>query len=344
MKTMRAAVAHRLGASLQIEEIPIPEPKHGEVLIRMLASGVCHTDLHAVDGDWPVKPILPLVPGHEGVGRVVALGAGVDTLTEGDRVGVAWLHSACGLCEYCLTGWETLCPHQQNTGYSVNGAHAEYLVVPAAFAVRIPERLDSVSAAPILCAGVTTYKGLKETDARPGQWVAISGVGGLGHLAVQYARAMGLRVAAIDVAEDKLVQARALGAEVTVNAAVADPAAALQRRLGGVHGALITAASVQAFEQALGMLRPGGTCSLVGLPKGHFPTPIFDVVLKRLTIRGSIVGTRHDLTEALEFAAAGHIRVQAEAQPLEAINEVFARLKRGQVAGRVVLTMGESGR
>ena len=343
-KTMRAAVAHKLGDALQIEEMPIPEPGPDQVLIQVIASGVCHTDLHAVDGDWPVKPRLALVPGHEGVGRVVARGAAVRSLQEGDRVGVAWLHSACGVCDYCLTGWETLCPKQQNTGYSVSGAHAEYLVAPAAFAVCIPEALDSVSAAPILCAGVTTYKGLKETEAKPGQWVAISGVGGLGHLAVQYARAMGLRVAAIDVAEDKLAQARGLGAEVTLNAATVDPAAELQRQLGGVHGVLVTAVSVRAFEQALGMLRPGGTCSLVGLPPGNFPTPIFDVVLKRLTIRGSIVGTRQDLKESLAFAAAGHIHVQAETRPLGDINLVFARLKRGEIVGRVVLTMdGQAG-
>lgn len=340
-RTMRAAVVHQLGGPLSIEEVPIPEPKPGQVLVRTVASGVCHTDLHAAAGDWPVKPRLPFTPGHEGIGIVAALGSGVSTLKEGDRVGVPWLHSACGACSYCLTGWETLCSQQQNTGYSVNGAHAEYLLAPATFAVRIPDGLDSLNAAPLLCAGVTTYKGLKETDTRPGQWVAISGIGGLGHLAVQYARAMGLRVIAVDVAENKLELARSLGAEAVINAAVMDPAAEVHRLIGGVHGVLVTAVSVSAFEQALGMLRPGGTCSLVGLPPGHFPTPIFDVVLKRLTIRGSIVGTRQDLKETLDFAAAGRIHAQVESQPLDAINEVFTRLKQGDVVGRVVLAMGD---
>lgn len=343
-RTMRAAVVHQLGGPLTIEEVPIPQPQPDQVLIRTVASGVCHTDLHAAAGDWPVKPMLPFTPGHEGVGIVAALGSSVRTLKEGDRVGVPWLHRACGACTYCLTGWETLCSQQQNTGYSVNGAHAEYMVAPAAFAVRIPEGLDSLTAAPLLCAGVTTYKGLKETDTRPGQWVAISGVGGLGHLAVQYARAMGLRVIAVDVAEEKLALAQFLGAEAVVNAASMDPVAEVQRLCGGAHGVLVTAVSVSAFEQALGMLRPGGTCSLVGLPPGHFPTPIFDVVLKRLTIRGSIVGTRQDLKEALDFAAAGRIHAQVESQPLDAINQVFTRLKQGSVVGRVVLAMDAGGR
>jgi propanol-preferring alcohol dehydrogenase len=265
------------------------------------------------------------------------VGKGVTSLKEGDRVGIPWLHSACGVCEHCLTGWETLCPKQQNTGYSVDGGYAEYALAPADFAARIPSSLSFVDAAPILCAGVTTYKAIKETEARPGQWIVISGVGGLGHVAVQYARAMGLHVAAVDVADDKLALAKCLGAEVAINATCQDPAAEIQKLIGGAHGAVVTAVSPKAFGQAIDMLRAGGTCSLVGLPPGHFPTPIFDVVLKRLTIRGSIVGTRMDLQEALEFAAAGQVKATIELQPLEAINAVFARLKCGDVNGRVVL-------
>ena len=334
---MRAAIVHEFGQPLAIDDVEMPEPGEGEVLVKIAASGVCHTDLHAADGDWPVKPKLPFIPGHEGAGYVAAVGSGVAFLKEGDRVGVPWLHSACGQCEFCRTGWETLCAHQQNTGYSVDGGYAEYALASAAFAAPIPDTLGFVEAAPILCAGVTTYKGLKETEVRPGEWVVISGIGGLGHVAVQYARAMGMRVIAVDIADDKLALACSLGAEMAINAAHEDPATAVQEAIGGAHGVLVTAVSRTAFGQALGMLRAGGTCALVGLPPGDFPTPIFDVVLKRLTIRGSIVGTRQDLAESLEFASYGKVKATIETQPLEAINDVFARLKSGDVQGRVVL-------
>lgn len=338
-RTMQAAVVEQFGQPLSLREVPVPVPGPGEVLINVSACGVCHTDLHAAHGDWPVKPALPFIPGHEAAGHVVALGPGVSLLREGDRVGVPWLHSACGQCEYCLTGWETLCPYQTNTGYSVDGGFAEFLVAPAGFAAKIPDELSFDDAAPILCAGVTTYKGLKETDAQPGDWVVISGVGGLGHVAVQYAVAMGYRVIAVDIAGDKLDLARALGAEITLDARMVDPADEVQRLVCGAHGALVTAVSPIAFTQAIGMLRRGGTVSLVGLPPGSFETPIFDVVLKRITIRGSIVGTRADLKEALDFAARGKVRATFETQPLEAINEILGRLESGDINGRVILQM-----
>jgi propanol-preferring alcohol dehydrogenase len=336
-RTMKAAVVRAFGQPLVIEDVPIPTPGPGEVLVRVLTSGVCHTDLHAADGDWPVKPSLPFIPGHEAVGDVVEVGPGVVGLEVGDRVGVPWLHDACGRCEFCETGRETLCPNQHNTGYSVNGGYAEYVVARADYAGRVPKDLDPVLAAPVLCAGVTTYKGIKECDVRPGQWLVVSGIGGLGHLGVQYAVAMGLRVIAVDIAPEKLALARRLGAELVVNAAMEDPAAFVQRTVGGAHGALVTAVSTRAFDQAIGMLRSGGTCVLVGLPPGGFPTPIFDVVLKRLTVRGSIVGTRADLREAIEFAARGAIEVASETRRLEDINEVFEELKRGTITGRIVL-------
>lgn len=339
-QTMRAAVVRAFGQPLTLEDMPIPTPGPGEVLVRIVASGVCHTDLHAADGDWPVKPTLPFIPGHEGVGHVAALGPGVTTLKEGDRVGAPWLHRACGVCTYCLTGWETLCPRQQNTGYSVNGGYADYMRAPAAYVGALPGGIGFAEAAPILCAGVTTYKSLKETDTGPGEWVVIVGIGGLGHLAVQYAKAMALHVAAVDVAEDKLDLARTLGAEITVNAATADPVQAIQQQIDGAHGVVITAVSPSAIQQGIGMLRRGGTCVVVGLPPGDFPTPIFDVVLKRLTIRGSIVGTRKDLQDALQFAADGSVRATLETQPLEAINTVFTRLRHGAVQGRVVMQIG----
>ena len=340
--TMKAAFVHAFGRPLTIEEVPIPAPGPGEVLLRVVASGVCHTDVHAAEGDWPVRPSPPFIPGHEAVGDVVALGPGVEGVAVGDRVGVPWLFSACGRCEFCETGRETLCAAQRNTGYSVNGGYAEYMVANADYVGRIPAGMDPALAAPVLCAGVTTYKGIKETDTRPGQWLVVSGVGGLGHLGVQYARAMGLRVIAVDVAPAKLALARRLGAELTVDASREDPAEVVQREVGGAHAALVTAVSTRAFDQAIGMLRAGGTCVLVGLPPGEFPTPIFPVVLKRLTVRGSIVGTRADLREALEFAARGEIEVAYETRRLDEINDVFAALKAGTVSGRIVLDFGRA--
>ncbi len=342
-RTMKAAVAHRFGEPLRIEEVPVPQPGRGEVLVKIVCSGVCHTDVHAVDGDWPVKPNPPFIPGHEGVGVVEALGEGVDNLKVGDPVGIAWLHDACGHCEHCITGWETLCETQHNSGYSVNGSFAEYAIGNAAYVARLPKDVDFASMAPILCAGVTTYKGIRETEARPGEWMAISGIGGLGHLAIQYATAMGLQVVAVDVAEEKLALARKLGAAATVDAR--SPQAVqqvLDLTQGGAHGVLVTAVSPAAFSQALGFTRRRGTMSLVGLPPGDFATPIFDVVLKRLTIRGSIVGTRKDLAESVEFAARGEVKATIERRGLADVNDVLQGLREGHIQGRVVLDIGKA--
>ena len=335
--TMRAAVVTEFGAPLEISDLEVPTPGFGEALVKVETSGVCHTDLHAAHGDWPVKPQPPFVPGHEGYGTVVALGAGVDDLKVGDKVGNAWLWSACGSCEYCRTGWETLCESQKNGGYSVNGSFGTYMLVNAAYAPRIPDNVDPLEIAPILCAGVTVYKGLKVTDTRPGQWVAISGIGGLGHIAVQYARAMGLRVVAIDVDDSKLALATRLGAEVVVNASTSDVVAEVQKATGGVHGVLVTAVHPQAFGQAIGLARRGGTIVFNGLPPGDFPAPIFDIVLKGLTIRGSIVGTRQDMAEALDFYARGLIHPTVASAGLDDINDVFAKMERGQIDGRIVI-------
>lgn len=339
-RTMKAAVVRAFGDALTIDELAIPTPGPGEVLVRIMASGVCHTDLHAADGDWPIKPALPFVPGHEGAGIVAALGSGVKHLKEGDPVGIAWLHDACGHCEFCVGGWETLCAAQRNSGYGVNGSFAEYAIGAADYVGRLPDRPDFSAIAPILCAGVTTYKGIKETEVKPGEWLVVSGVGGLGHVAVQYARAMGLHVIAVDVTDEKLALARSLGADIAVNGRHPDVVArVLKETGGGAHGVLVTAVSVPAFGQAIGMVRRKGTVSLVGLPPGDFPTPIFDVVLKRITIRGSIVGTRKDLAEALEFAAEGKVRAHIHRTSLEEVNEVFDALKLGKVDGRMVLDM-----
>ncbi|KMO71449.1 alcohol dehydrogenase AdhP [Mycolicibacterium chlorophenolicum] len=335
--TMRAAVVHQLGSPLTIDELELPKPDYGEALVKLETSGVCHTDLHAAHGDWPVKPTPPFVPGHEGYGTVVAVGDGVDDLKVGDKVGNAWLWSACGRCEYCRTGWETLCEHQRNGGYTVNGSFGSYMLVNAAYAPRIPDGVDPVEVAPILCAGVTVYKGLKVTDTRPGQWVAISGIGGLGHVAVQYATAMGLRVVAIDVDDSKLALATSLGAEVVVNARTADVVAEVRNATGGVHGVLVTAVHPEAFGQAIGLARRGGTIVFVGLPPGDFPASIFDIVLKGLTIRGSIVGTRQDMVEAIDFFARGLIHPTVHTAALDDINTVFADMEQGRIDGRVVI-------
>jgi propanol-preferring alcohol dehydrogenase len=336
-KTMKAAVVRRFKEPLVIEEVPVPSPQPGQILVRIAASGVCHTDLHAADGDWPVKPTPPFIPGHEGVGHVAAVGAGVSHVKEGDRVGVPWLYTACGHCRHCLRGWETLCETQQNTGYSVNGGFAEYVVADPDYVGHLPANVAFADIAPILCAGVTVYKGLKVTDTRPGDWVAVSGIGGLGHMAVQYAQAMGLNVVAVDISEAKLRLARKLGASLTVNARETDPAAFVKKEIGGAQGVLVSAVSPKAFEQALGMVRRGGTVSLVGLPPGSFPLPIFDTVLNGITVRGSIVGTRLDLQEALDFAGAGKAKATVATEPLENINQIFARMRAGDIDGRIVI-------
>ncbi|MET0589335.1 MAG: alcohol dehydrogenase AdhP [Novosphingobium sp.] len=339
-QTMKAAVVREFGKPLTIEEVPVPEPGPGQIQVAIKASGVCHTDLHAAEGDWPVKPPLPFIPGHEGVGLVSAVGAGVTHIKEGDRVGVPWLHTACGHCVHCLGGWETLCESQQNTGYSVNGGFAEYVLADPAFVGHLPPDIGFIDIAPVLCAGVTVYKGLKMTDTKPGDWVVISGIGGLGHMAVQYAKAMGLNVAAVDIDDAKLALARRLGAVVTVNSADENPAVAIRRETGGgAQGVLVTAVSPSAFEQALGMVARGGTVALVGLPPGDFPLPIFDMVLNGITVRGSIVGTRLDLQKSLEFARDGKVKAMVAAAPLDSINSVFADMRQGKIEGRMVIDM-----
>jgi len=336
-KTMKAAVVHAFKQPLRIEEVPVPTPGAGQILVKIAASGVCHTDLHAADGDWPVKPKPPFIPGHEGVGHVAAVGSGVSHVREGDRVGVPWLYTACGHCRHCLGGWETLCESQQNTGYSVNGGFAEYVVADANYVGHLPNNVSFIDIAPILCAGVTVYKALKATDTRPGDWVVVSGIGGLGHMAVQYARAMGLNVIAVDVDDAKLELAKTLGASLGVNARKSDPAAFVKKAGGGAQGVVVTAVSPKAFEQAMGMVARGGTVSLVGLPPGDFPLSIFNTLLNGITVRGSIVGTRLDLQEALNFAGEGKVKATVATERLENINNIFARMHAGDIQGRIVI-------
>jgi propanol-preferring alcohol dehydrogenase len=335
---MQTATVEQFGKPLVLREWDIPTPGPGQILVKTEACGVCHTDLHAANGDWPLKPKPPFIPGHEGIGIVVALGAGVTMVKEGDRVGVPWLYSACGHCEYCLKAWETVCGEAQFGGYTRNGGFAEYILADPDYVAHIPSGLSAIEAAPLICAGITTYKGIKEADLRPGEWIAISGAGGLGHLAIQYAKAMGLQVCAVDIDDGKLAHATKLGADFVVNAKHGDPAEAVKQGTGGgAHGVLITAPSLSAFKQGVGMTRKLGTCVLVGLPPGEFPVPLFDVVANCITIRGSFVGTRSDMAEALAFGASGKVKADIELQPLSAINSVFDRLLHGDVAARVVI-------
>jgi propanol-preferring alcohol dehydrogenase len=340
--TMIAATVVGFGKKLEMQEWPVPVPGPKQILIKTEACGVCHTDLHAADGDWPLKPTPPFIPGHEAIGIVVAMGEAVTSVKMGDRVGVPWLYSACGHCEYCLTAAEPVCADAEFGGYTRNGGFAPYIIADPEYVAHIPAGLTAQQAAPLICAGITTYKGIKETAARPGQWIAISGCGGLGHLAIQYAKAMGLLVCAIDIDEAKLALAKSVGADFVVNAKHGDAIATVKEGTGGgAHGVLITAPSLSAFNQGVEMTRKHGTCVLVGLPPGEFPVPLFDVVANCITIRGSFVGNREDMEEALAFAARGAVKADIELQPLDAINEVFERLAHGKVAGRVVLTFAD---
>jgi propanol-preferring alcohol dehydrogenase len=250
------------------------------------------------------------------------------------------MYSSCGHCEFCLSGMETICRSGEATGYSKPGGYAELMIADAAFCGHVPASANLHEIAPILCAGVTTYRGIKRTGARPGQWLAVIGVGGLGHIAIQYARAMGLRVAAIDVTEDKLALARSHGAELTVDARTHEPGETINREIGGVHGAIVTAVSPKAFEQSVSVLRNGGTVTWIGLPGGAADSirlSIAAVVNGEMSIRGSNVGTRQDLQEAVDFAAQGLIKPKISVEPLEDINAIFKRMKEGQISGRVVL-------
>ncbi|WP_128378847.1 alcohol dehydrogenase AdhP [Streptomyces cavernae] len=340
---MKAAVVRALGEPLVIEDRPDPEPGPGQVRIRLEASGLCHTDIHAAHGDWPVKPSPPFVPGHEGVGRVEALGDGVTHLRIGQRVAVPWLGQACGRCQYCLSGWETLCERQVNTGYGCDGGYAEKMIASADFAQPVPDGIDPRDAAPLTCAGVTTYKALKVAEVRPAQLVAISGIGGLGHLAVQYAKIAGATVAAIDVTDAKLELARELGADILIDARKEDPAEVLQRH-GGAHTVLACAVNDAAFEAAYGGLRRGGKLVMVALPAhGTVRLPIFDTVLKGISVIGSIVGTRQDLAEVFQLHAAGRTRVISVSRELETVNESFQDVLHGDVDARIVFEFPQGG-
>ncbi|MET0902568.1 MAG: zinc-dependent alcohol dehydrogenase [Acidimicrobiales bacterium] len=339
---MQAAVVHAFDQPLTIEDRPMPEPGPGQLLVRVEASGLCHTDIHAAHGDWPVKPTPPFVPGHEGVGTVAATGAGVTGIAEGDRVAVPWLGWACGACEWCASGWETLCPQQRNTGYSVDGGFAEYVIAEAQFVGRVPVGIDPFDAAPLTCAGVTTYKAVKVSGTRPSDLVAVFGIGGLGHLAMQYAQIAGGTVAAVDIVDHKLQVAKNLGAAYTINAAEDDAAEAIQR-LGGADAAIVLAATPTACEQAFRSLRRHGRLVFVGLPADNeMRLPIFETVLKGITVTGSIVGTRVDLAETFELHAAGRTTVVREQRRLAEVNEAMELVEHGEIDARIVFDLSSA--
>jgi propanol-preferring alcohol dehydrogenase len=336
---MRAAVVHAFDQPLVLEEVAVPEPGPGEVLVKIETSGLCHTDIHAAHGDWPVKPDLPFIPGHEGVGIVTRLGADAVRVREGDRVAVPWLGWACGHCEHCVGGWETLCLDQRPTGYFANGGYAEYVLAKAPFVGLVPDSVDPLDAAPLTCAGVTTYKAVKVSGARSSDLVAVFGVGGLGHLAVQYARIAGATVVAVDVTAEKLQLAKELGATYTVNAAIEDPVEVI-RALGGADASIATAAAQKPFQQAFQCLRRNGRLVFVGLPADNvMPLPVFETVINGITVTGSIVGTRVDLAETFELHAQGLTRVVRETRRLEQVNDAFEEVLSGSVPARLVFDL-----
>ncbi|HAZ15345.1 MAG TPA: alcohol dehydrogenase AdhP [Parachlamydiales bacterium] len=334
---MKAAVVHAFDKPLVVEDVAKPTPGPGEVIVKMETSGICHTDIHAAHGDWPVKPKLPFIPGHEGIGIVESIGSQVTEVKEGDRVALPWLGYACGSCEYCVSGWETLCLKQLNTGYAINGSYGEYAKAFAKYVGKVPKGIDPKEAAPLTCAGVTTYKAVKMSGARSSDLVAIFGVGGLGHLALQYAKIAGATVAAVDLFDDKLKMAKELGADLTINASKQDPVKELQK-LGGADAVVCTAVSPKSFEQGFYSLRRGGTLVFVGLPKENLiQIPIFQTVLGGIHIVGSIVGNRLDLAEVFELHAAGRTKVYLECRKLETINECFHEVETGKIPARLVI-------
>lgn len=338
---MKAAVVRSFDQPLVVEDIPIPEPGPEQVLVRVETAGLCHTDIHAARGEWPVKPTPPFIPGHESVGIVEGMGSGnAHGVSIGDRVAIPWLGYACGDCAYCNSGRETLCEQQQNTGYSIDGGFAEHAVGYARHVVRVPEGVDPADAAPLTCAGVTTYKAVKASGARSSSLVAVFGAGGLGHLALQYARITGAEVVAVDINEERLTTAKELGADHVVNAREEDPVAAI-KRLGGADAAVATAVAPSAFEQALGSLARGGTLVCVGLPADNaMKLPIFETVLGGLTLKGSIVGTHHDLEEVFDLHRRGMTRVERCEAQLEDVNESIESILDGSAgAARIVFRM-----
>ena len=338
---MKAAVLHEFKTPLVIEEVPRPEPAGDEVLIQVEACGVCHSDLHVAGGDWKQFAGItkrPLILGHEVVGRVAGKGSAAGEFEIGDRVGVPWIYWTCGTCEPCREGNENLCARQKITGVTVDGGFAEFLKAPASHTVKIPPSIPPIEAAPLLCAGLTAYRALRQTSILAGQRLAVFGVGGLGHVAVQIGRGMGAEVIAVDISEEKLALAASLGAVSGLNAGASDVARELRRK-GGVHVALVTSAAKAAYDTAFRCLRPTGTLLVVGLPAENICFPPIMMAAGEVRIRASAVGTRPELREVLALADAGKVRCHVVARPLPEVNRALEELDHGQVTARIVLTL-----
>jgi propanol-preferring alcohol dehydrogenase len=335
---VKAAVVPALAAPLEIRDVPVPTPGPGQIVVKIEHSGLCHTDIHAARGDWPVKPKMPLIPGHEGVGRIVEVGEGDLPVAVGDRVALPWLGHACGHCRYCVAGWETYCQTPQYMGYTMDGGYAEYTLAYASHVVQVPDAVSSFDAAPITCAGVTTYKALKVAHPQPTETAMVVGIGGLGHMALQYAHVFGTRTVAVDVEDEKLALAQALGADHVIDAR-GDQAKQLQA-LGGVDIAVVTVPSPAAIQAAHEALNPNGRLVIVGLPADNIVRlPVFETVLRGISVIGSLVGTRNDLAECFDLHARGRTKVVAESRALEEVNDCFEEVLAGKVPARLVFDL-----
>ncbi|GMM35833.1 alcohol dehydrogenase [Saccharomycopsis crataegensis] len=340
--TQKAVVFDTNGGPLVYKDIPVPKPKPNEILVNVKYSGVCHTDLHAWKGDWPLATKLPLVGGHEGAGEVVAVGDAVTHFKVGDLAGIKWLNGSCQSCEYCESGFESNCAHADLSGYTHDGSFQQYATADAVQAAKIPKGTDLAGVAPILCAGVTVYKALKSAELHQGQWVAISGAsGGLGTLAVQYAKAMGYRVLGIDGgSEEKRTKVLELGAEKYVDFTKTDDlvAAVQEATNGGPHGVINVSVSPKAMNTSVEYVRPQGKVVLVGLPADAVVhTDVFTHVVKSIKIIGSYVGNRADTREAIDFFNRGLVASPIKIVGLSELADVYKLMEQGKIVGRYVL-------
>jgi len=330
---------HKFGDALVVEDAPALELQPDEVLVRVEACGVCHSDLHMIRGDWPdvaKRTPMPAILGHEVVGRVEKTGAEASGIAAGARVGIGWLYSTCEACEFCRDDAENICKYRAVTGLAAPGGFAEYIRMRASHAIAVPESLPAAEVAPLFCAGLTVFHALRNAEVQPGHRVAVFGIGGLGHLAVQLARHIGAEVIGVDIADAKLELARKCGAAETVNSTASDARERL-RAHGGPDVAIVTAASKAAYDLAFRTLRKRGTLGVVGLPKEDLTFFADDWVVGEYRMVGSAVGTRAEMRELLALAAAGKVRCEVELHPLDAINDVFARMDRGAITGRAVI-------
>jgi len=337
MATMRAAQVSRPSGPLEIVERPIPEPGAGQVRLRVLACGICHSDSLVKEGAWPGIQ-YPRVPGHEVSGVIDAVGLGVVQWKPGERVGVGWHGGYDGHCEYCRRGEFFACVTGQVTGLTFDGGYAEYVVAPASAVARMPSELPPVDAAPLMCAGVTTFNALRNSGARPGEVVAVLGLGGLGHLGVQYAAKMGFRTVAIARGKDKRPLSQQLGASVYIDSQSQDPAAELVK-LGGAKIILATATSGEAMSAVQGGLAVNGTLLIIGAAASMQVSPLFLLSGCR-SIKGWYSGTSIDSEDTLSFSARSGVRSMNETFPLERVAEAYERMMSGKARFRVVLTMG----